>query len=405
MSFNAASPLYEFYFRYKWSQTDFDGLQDALVGLQRDMLGALAGPSLLNGGAVAPSGATRAVTIQPYVAINASGYLNVNNDVVLASVTANASGNPRKDLIVARPLIVDGTMITRPTSPFDSVALTKLQKTEVVVIAGTPAGSPAYPSKGADDVIIAGLNVANGATSFIAGNIDTTVTELISTNTNFSNWVVGKDTHGTAAITGDGSSVRAALTLTGGNGQPALTAAVGDIVATLGLVSAAAGLKAKNSGNGSTTIDGYRTGTYTPTASMSGGGTITYGTRSGNYARIGRLVTFHTVMQIQFGAGVSGNLNLGSIIPYAPLAGAANPAFLCSPNSTSFTGIASAGGDLPGHPFMVELTTGTSGVPFAVIYVSGAPESLNRIALDAWVVNGSILTLTFGGTYLTDAAF
>lgn len=222
MSANEAPPLYEFYFRYKWAPADFAGFQDALVGCVRDAFGAVFGPALIDGGVVAPSGSTRAVTVQPYIAINDDGFLNVQNDITLASVTANSSGNPRKDLIVARPKLVNGTMISRPTSPFDSVPLTILQETEIVVIAGTPAGSPAYPSKAAGDVIIAGLAVANGATSFSSGNIDTTITELISTNSNFSNWIVGKDTHGTAAITGDSSAARAALTLQGGNGHEGL---------------------------------------------------------------------------------------------------------------------------------------------------------------------------------------
>lgn len=243
---NESPPLYEFYFRYKWSHTDFEGFQDAMVNVVRDAFGAVFGPSLIDGGAVAPSGSTRAVTVQPYIAINDDGYLNVQNDITLATVTANSSGNPRKDLIVARPKLTNGTMISRPTSPFDSVPLTILQETEVVVIAGTPAGSPAYPSKAAGDVIIAGLAVANGATSFSSGNIDTSVTELISTNANFSTWVVAKDANQTAAITAGAAAPRAALTLTGNNNQAGLEAIGG---------GTAPGIVADGPGNGTAVAD------------------------------------------------------------------------------------------------------------------------------------------------------
>ncbi len=222
MSASESPPLYEFYFRYKWAPADFAGFQDALVGLVRDSFGAVFGPALIDGGAVAPSGSTRAVTVQPYIAINDDGYLNVQNDISLVSITANSSGNPRKDLIVARPKLTNGTLISRPTSPFDSVPLTILQETELVAIAGTPAGSPAYPSKVAGDVIIAGLAVANGATSFSSGNIDTSVTELISTNANFANWVIAKDANSTADLAAGASATRSTLKLTGNNSQKAL---------------------------------------------------------------------------------------------------------------------------------------------------------------------------------------
>jgi hypothetical protein len=214
-----ARPLFDFYFRYKWNEVDFADWQDTMIGTMRDTFGAIFGPALIAGGAVAPSGSTRAVTVAAYETVNEDGYLCVRNSTVLASVTANSSGQARKDLIVSRPLLTNQTTITRPTSPFDTVPFHVGQDTEIVVIPGTPAGSPVYPAKVDGDVIIAGLAVANGATSFSSGNIDNTVTEVLSGNTNFADWVVGKDVHGTAAITGDASSTRAALVATGGNGE------------------------------------------------------------------------------------------------------------------------------------------------------------------------------------------
>ncbi len=219
-----ARPLFDFYFRYKWNEVDFADWQNTMIGTMRDTIGSIFGPSLISGGAVAPSGSTRAVTVAAYETVNSAGYTSVRNSTVLAAISANASGNPRKDLIVARPLLTNQTMISRPTSPFDSVPFKIGQDTQVVVIAGTPAGSPTYPAKVAGDVVLAGLAVANGATSFSGGDIDTTVTEVLSGNTNFSNWVVGKDIHGTVAITGDSGATRAAIVAAGGNGHAAITA-------------------------------------------------------------------------------------------------------------------------------------------------------------------------------------
>ncbi len=327
-------PLFDFYFRYKWNEVDFADWQDTMIGTLRDTVGAIFGPSLIAGGAVAPSGSTRAVTVAAYETINEDGYLGVRNSTVLASVTANS--NPRKDLIVARPLLVNQTTIVRPTSPFDTVPFHVGQDTEIVVIAGTPAGSPAYPAKADGDVIIAGLAVANGATSFSAPNIDTTITELISSNNNFADWVVGKDTHGTAEITGDSSSVRAALTLSGGNGQAALSAAIGDILAEVGdiiaqtgnIVSAAritatTGVKFKISGNGSDVMDGYRSGSFTPSVVADGSNSVTMSQQSATFTRIGNLVFVQGTVVGNTGAS-TGNLVLTGL-PYKINHGATRP--------------------------------------------------------------------------------
>lgn len=419
---NESPPLYEFYFRYKWSPTDFEGFQDAMVNVVRDAFGAVFGPSLIDGGAVAPSGSTRAVTVQPYIAINDDGYLNVQNDITLASVTANSSGNPRKDLIVARPKLTNGTMISRPTSPFDSVPLTILQETEVVVIAGTPAGSPAYPSKAAGDVIIAGLAVANGATSFSSGDIDTTVTELISTNTNFSTWVVGKDTHGTAAITGDSGSTRAALVATGGNNKPGVTAvghgtsaaivaskgagatngieaATGDIEATTGLVKALSGLKAKLSGNGSDTIDGYRTGTWTPSATiLAPSATPTISQNVGRYVRIGRIVHVFGTMRVLIPVGATGSLAITGL-PYSIQAtsGGLNDDFKVIGRVSVNSGSINAN---YGNPVMLQLNSGNAFLAANRLDALGDSPTVGT----SYVAN-TTLDFSFAFSYETTASF
>ncbi len=169
-------PLFNFYFRYKWNEVDFAEFQESLIGISRDALGTVLGPALLSGGVVS-AGTGLSVTIQPYVAIGEDGYLHALNTTTsnLALTTAHAT-LARKDLIVARKNLVDSDNITRPTSPFDTVPLKVLQETHVVVIAGTPNASPAYPAKLDNDVVLAGVTVA--ALASAPSNIDTTVTEL-----------------------------------------------------------------------------------------------------------------------------------------------------------------------------------------------------------------------------------
>ncbi len=242
-----ARPLYNFYFRYKWNEVDFAGWQDDMIGILRDSLGSIFGPALISGGA-GSAGAGMSVNVAPFVAVAPSGFVNVTTSITNVLVTSDPS-NPRKDLIVARKNLVDNTFITRPTSPFDSVPLKQLQESQVIRIPGTPAGSPAYPSKVADDVVLFGVTIPAAAVSLNSTNIDSAVTELLSGNTNFSNWVVGKDVHGTAAIAGDSSATRPVLTLTSNNAQKALSV-VGNAATAATIVAGSSNLALDITGAG-----------------------------------------------------------------------------------------------------------------------------------------------------------
>lgn len=78
------------------------------------------------------------------------------NEVV--TITANSSGNPRIDIIVAQVLdTVDGA---------DGSDVL-----QVVAIAGTPAGSPVAPATPANATLLANVAVANGFATIVAGNI------------------------------------------------------------------------------------------------------------------------------------------------------------------------------------------------------------------------------------------
>jgi hypothetical protein len=189
MSLNDSVALYNFYRRYLWSSDDFTAFQQGMVDNVRNSLGSLMGPAVLSGGAITP-GSGLSVNVAGFVAVGDDGYVHVKNSTTsnLALAAAHAT-LARKDLIVARKSLVNGTMISRPTTPFDSVALTTLQKTQVVVITGTPGASPAYPSKLAGDVVLGGVTVP--ATATVPGTIDTSIKEIVQENPNFTNTFYG----------------------------------------------------------------------------------------------------------------------------------------------------------------------------------------------------------------------
>ena len=83
-----------------------------------------------------------------------SGYFaSMQNTTVTLPITANSSGNPR----------IDTVLIQFSGTPVASVAF--------VVLAGTPAADPDPPTPTGDYILIANIQVANGATSILDANI------------------------------------------------------------------------------------------------------------------------------------------------------------------------------------------------------------------------------------------
>lgn len=88
-------------------------------------------------------------------------YLVDNATSTTLAIGANASGNPRIDRIVAD--VNDPAFTGTGTAVFT-----------LVVVAGTPAGSPSAPATPASAISLATVAVANGAASIVAGNITDT---------------------------------------------------------------------------------------------------------------------------------------------------------------------------------------------------------------------------------------
>jgi hypothetical protein len=95
-------------------------------------------------------------------------------------IQASDPTNPRWDLVVAEFVQTGDTLIPQPSNPANSVYMFLHEDFLVKVIKGTPAGSPAYPAKGANDVIIGGLKIPATATTGDQITIDTVVRECAS---------------------------------------------------------------------------------------------------------------------------------------------------------------------------------------------------------------------------------
>jgi hypothetical protein len=181
---SATVPLYNFYFRYKWSDVDFAGWQTGMVDTVHGALEGGFGAAVMKGLAVTP-GSGMHINVSVGIAIGPTGYLHVLGAPAVVSIATADATNPRRDFIVARPLSVDDTFITRPTLPFDSVPLKKLQETQILAIAGTAAATPAYPSIGSDDVILAAVRVAPSASSFAQTDINMHIRDIAGKYNNF----------------------------------------------------------------------------------------------------------------------------------------------------------------------------------------------------------------------------
>lgn len=162
--------LFNFYKRYIWTANDFANFQEAVQDLSRTADGGSFQGAVVKGMDVSPvSGMV--LSVEPGVAISASGYALIKEASENVEVTA-ASANLKRSLLVIRPKLVLNTVITKPTSPFEQVFLKTTQDSELVVIDGTPSATPEYPSKESEDVVVCGLRLYNGQTTVTDDDIE-----------------------------------------------------------------------------------------------------------------------------------------------------------------------------------------------------------------------------------------
>lgn len=180
---NAEINLFHFYRRYLWNEIDFAAWQEGMVDSARGAFqGAFAGAVLEGFEVDLTSG--MGLEVQAGIACGPTGYLNVTDEVVALSAPVPAS-LPVRHLVVARPNLIENTPITRPTTPFDTVYLKQTQATEVILIEGTEAESPVYPATEPNDVVLAGVRVAPGATGLADEDLDFEIRDTLGKNSNF----------------------------------------------------------------------------------------------------------------------------------------------------------------------------------------------------------------------------
>lgn len=174
---NSQSNLFHFFQRYKWRAQDFEAVQTAFLEASRGLGEGLFSGSVLDGMGVSATAGNMHVDVAEGIAVGPSGYLNVTDEVTDLTLVAPSS-YPTKNLIVVRPLLEDNTLITKPTDPFSTVYLNQYQKSEITVVYGSESNTPEYPSKGANDVVLAGVKLTVGQTSISANDLDFEVRDL-----------------------------------------------------------------------------------------------------------------------------------------------------------------------------------------------------------------------------------
>lgn len=163
--------FYNYYFRYLWSKADFENLQSAHADSYRGAFDGLMGGAIVDGLIItAITGSTPSYNVSVGTAISPSGKLMVLSSTENIEVTRPVT-NPRRDLVVLRPLEIQNNSMTDPTNPSETVYLKVQQSCEIVTILGTAAVVPEYPEKEDDDVIICGY-VVDPSANFVTGGSD-----------------------------------------------------------------------------------------------------------------------------------------------------------------------------------------------------------------------------------------
>lgn len=163
---------FHFYEQYIWQAIDFENYQKWVDQFFKAISEGANGAAVLAGLDVTPNGGMN-VQIAPGIAVSPTGQVMVVPTAQVA-VFASDPTNPVKHLLVARPLLTDGTLIPQPTNPLVDVPLHQQQGYQLVVISGTPAASPTYPTGlvQAEDTIIASLSLVAGQTTIAQTDLD-----------------------------------------------------------------------------------------------------------------------------------------------------------------------------------------------------------------------------------------
>lgn len=84
----------------------------------------------------------------------------------------------RWDLLVIRYVQTGDTPIPKPSDPISTIDLNLHDDFHLATVTGTPSASPAYPSKGTNDIILGGLRVPANATLGTQCTLDLSIREM-----------------------------------------------------------------------------------------------------------------------------------------------------------------------------------------------------------------------------------
>lgn len=163
---------FHFYDQYIWQAIDFENYQRWVDQFFKAISEGTTGAAVLSGLDVTPNGGMN-VQIAPGIAVSPTGQMMVVPNAQTAIFASNPS-NPVKHLLVCRPVLTDETLIPQPTNPLVNVPLHIQQTFQLVVISGTPAASPTYPTGllQAEDTIIASISLIANQTVISQADID-----------------------------------------------------------------------------------------------------------------------------------------------------------------------------------------------------------------------------------------
>ena len=173
MAVNSDIRDFYFYSKYLWSPGDFEDLQQWLSDKAEGVASGAFGAACLSGLKVSVASGLQ-VSITSGIAVDPDGRIVVVPSTENATF-ASPSGNPAKSLVVLRPTTTDAEDIDEPTNPTNQVPLHKKLTYSVVVIDGSPAASPVYPSTQANDIVLMGVNLTASQSSLAATNFDYSV--------------------------------------------------------------------------------------------------------------------------------------------------------------------------------------------------------------------------------------
>ncbi len=184
--------FFNFYEEYLWRETDFDTFQEMLKQLNNAGWRGAVGPAVLKGLDFEGAAAFQ-LDVGTGVAINNNGMPLVQTTTSTVTAAGPSGGQGRKSLVVIREVTTDENMIVEPTNPTNTVPLNSTSESEILVIDGTAAASPAYPSKESGDVVLFGLIIGGSDTEITEDSIDYSVSELVGKTTDFLKMAQGFD--------------------------------------------------------------------------------------------------------------------------------------------------------------------------------------------------------------------